>query len=310
MRKIAVVLLASAALALLAFPATATAGISIGRSIAVGADGEYNGDGKDVVRFGEDVEIPEDRVISGSLVVFGGDAVIAGTIEKDTVVFGGDVELKSTARVEGDLVNFGGKVTKAAGARIDGDEVDGPFFDRGFRFPSWVSTWFWFLQGTFVLIGTMALGALAVALFPEQTGRLAAASETEIWKSLGWGVLGMLAVPVGAIALSVTIIGIPFVILFFLALPLILLYGYVGVSRLLGRKVVASLNAASSSPVAEVLVGILILGLVGFVPVVGDIVRVIAVLIGLGAILVTKFGTGKPWRKAPQVSSSEAPVGQ
>ncbi|MCL5292094.1 MAG: polymer-forming cytoskeletal protein [Actinobacteria bacterium] len=303
-------------------PAMADIRISVNKSLPVAMAGaidsssaaDFESDGKDVVRFGESATIPRDKVV-GSLVVFGGDATvdgtvgeavvvfggnatIAGTVGRDVVVFGGNVELKPTAHIKKDLVNFGGKVKREEGARVDGSEVFGPKFVPGFRIPDWFSSWFWFFQGTVVLIGLMALGALSVALLPNETTRLASTVAAEPWKSLGVGVLAVLAIPFVLLALLITLIGIPIIPFFILALPIIFLYSYIGAGRLIGQKIIELINGTADVPILSVVVGILVLGLVGFVPVLGDIIKVAAVLVGLGAVLTTKFGTGRPWRRS------------
>ncbi len=56
----------------------------------------------------EDLEIEAGGVVDADVGIFGGNATIAGTINGDLVVFGGDVDLEASALVHGDCVVIGG----------------------------------------------------------------------------------------------------------------------------------------------------------------------------------------------------------
>lgn len=288
--------------------AVAAGGSSVSFAASLASSVDFAGDGKDIVRFGEGAKVGKGQVVSGSLVVFGGGATIAGTVEKDAVIFGGDVKLEPTAHIKGDFVSFGGKVEKAKGARVDGDEVTGKNIQGKNRWhmPSWFAEWLSFYLKTLALLGTMALSALVVALLPNQTERLAREAEAEPWKSLGIGFLAAILVPVALIAVALTLIGLLFIPFLLVALPIIFLYAYVGVSRLVGEKIIERMRATRTSPIIEALLGVLTLGLIGFVPIVGGIIKAVAFFIGLGAVILTKFGTGQPWRRRSEGSEHPA----
>lgn len=67
----------------------------------------------------------------------------------------------------------------------------------------------------------------------------------------------------------------------------------------------------SSSPLLGAVIGILLLGLIGFIPFFGGMIKAAAALLGLEAIFITKFGMGRPWRrrKAGVTGEAEAPPG-
>lgn len=107
----------------------------------------------------------------------------------------------------------------------------------------------------------------------------------------------MFLFPFVILALVLTLIGIPAIPLAAIVLAFGLFFGYVAAGRLVGERAIASLNGIESSPVVDTIVGLVILGLVGIVPILGGLIQGTAAVIGLGAVLTTKFGTGNPWFK-------------
>jgi hypothetical protein len=76
-----------------------------------------------VMRIGSDVHVPRNQVISGDLLVVGGDITVDGRVEGDVVSMGGNVQLNSTARVDGDVAAIGGQLTEEPGSSIGGQRV-------------------------------------------------------------------------------------------------------------------------------------------------------------------------------------------
>ncbi|MBE0447239.1 MAG: hypothetical protein IBX64_03915 [Actinobacteria bacterium] len=270
---------------------------------------------RDITRFGSNVVVREDEAV-GNVTVFGGNVTIDGTVEENITVFGGNLRLNGrvgenvthfggntilgeNAVIEGDFTHFGGTVTRAPGAEIRGTETTGPRIFRPF-----VS----FVSGLLSLIATLVLAAVVVALLPRQTAVLADTVEKQPLPSLGYGFLATILIPVVFILLFLLIIIgwilIPFVAI---AIPIIYLYGYIGVSRWLGGRIIEATHIVQESPIAQVLIGALVLGIVGFIPILGWLVVLLAAIAGLGAVLISKFGTGQPWRRGriPQAPPPE-----
>ncbi len=77
----------------------------------------------DIFRFWGNVTIEEDEVISGSVVVMKGKALIRGEVDGEVVSIFGDVELDSLGYVSGDVVSVGGKIYRDRGSFVGGDVV-------------------------------------------------------------------------------------------------------------------------------------------------------------------------------------------
>ena len=94
-----------AIVALVAIAALVTMNASSSR-----AAGEYRHAHGDVVEFGSDVTIPADQEVEGDVVVFSGDIKIHGKVDGSAVAFGGDLHIYPEGSVEKDTVSFGGSI--------------------------------------------------------------------------------------------------------------------------------------------------------------------------------------------------------
>lgn len=302
------------AIALLATPAAALA-----------SNGQVpNGD--DVVIFGQDYTLMGGQTIEGSLVVFGGNVTVesGAVIQDDLVVFGGNVDMDGqldgdvfilggnidlgpNAVVEGDVVSPGGNITQDPAAQIHGNQVSevGPFFSHGFSF-DWFS---WTLGGVvWSIFQALAMSAVAVliALFaPDHLRRTTGTIVQRPVEAGGLGCLTLVLLPFILIITIITLIG-PVVIAFLTIIALAL--GWVALGYELGRRLSRAFNQ-DWTIVLEAWVGTLSLGvvvsLIGIVPCVGWIAGVVLGGIGLGAVLLSRFGTlGEP---APEIASKPAP---
>jgi hypothetical protein len=63
---------------------------------------------EDITIFGDELEVQEGATVNGDVLIFGGNATLAGTINGDVTVMGGNVELAGT--INGNLVTFGGNI--------------------------------------------------------------------------------------------------------------------------------------------------------------------------------------------------------
>ncbi len=152
---------------------------------------------------------------------------------------------------------------------------------------------FGFLHSLTTALAVAALGALIVVLLPNQARQVSATAEKSLLPSLGVGCLTVLVALPLFVLLVVLIITIPAAVLLPLVLGAAWLFGWIALGWLVGDRVLAALQARESwrAPVITVIVGVLLLALVGAVPVIGWLVALAVGLIGLGAVILTRFGT-------------------
>ncbi len=176
-----------------------------------------------ILEFGDPVRVALDERV-GSVVSFGGDVTVAGTVTRTIVSFGGDVLLLPTARVGGALaetdasvVSFGGTITAREGAQVTGglERVEEGDWARALDVPvpnlgdmgSWVGFSFigWLVQTALFLV----LGLVGAALLPKQMVAVGRALSVRPGASIGWGALAFFfVVPAVALVLLISIIGI------------------------------------------------------------------------------------------------------
>lgn len=229
------------------------------------------------------------------IVVFHGDVLMEGEVHDLLLVFHGDVTV--TGHVVGDVVVFEGAVTIASGAVIDGDvaSFSEPVIEEGaevrgeirkpsrdfFRpvevFAARVALW---LAAT---VSLFLLGALLLAFAPRGMDAIARVWDAGKGTAALWGLVVLIGLPLGAILLMVTLVGIPFGLGTLLALALLYSIGYVVGAWAFGRSIVREPRSRWLSFLA----GFAIVRLLGLIPIVGGIVSLVVLVVGLGVAAVT-----------------------
>jgi hypothetical protein len=240
-----------------------------------------------IVRVGENVIVPQGAEVKSAVSV-GGSVTVAGKVQEDVVAIGGDVTLQDGATVGGDVVTVGGLVHKNPVAVIKGNIVE-------VKLPAAMVTkglgWGLAFMSLLSFVAFLVLAVILAALFPGQLGLVSYYVERQPGHALLWGFLAVIATPAAILLLILTIFGIPFIPVLLLILGAAFVFGYVSISQLLGKLTLKAFKVRGKPMAIEVLTGLAILFIVGFLPILGWIIKAIAGLMGLGAVAVTKFGT-------------------
>lgn len=267
-----------------------------------------------LVIFGGAVTTEPDSTVNGDLVLIGGSVQIGGIVQGNIVGIGGAVRLGSQAVVNGDVFTLGATLRRDDGARVTGQIINGidttitapvPGEDQGdFESPvepqaSKVSVntnpllkmiWFFFRIFLFA-----ALAVLLVMFLPEPVNRVARAATKQPVITGGAGLLTAVLAPIALVAITITLILIPVTFIVALLLVAAWLLGWVALGLETGRRIAKALNL-QWAPAISAGLGTLILSFVlgGFremLPCPGLIPQVLVGLWGLGAVLLTRFGT-------------------
>jgi hypothetical protein len=255
-------------------------------------DVDLDSNDNNLVRFGEDIVIPADKVIDGDVVAIGGDVTVYGRVKGDCVSVGGTVNVKDKGVVEGDAVSMGGGVATSDSASVGGSNVSlgSPWTHSHAFWPmvglfGAVGTGIWLLH-TIVRLGlTIFLAWLALLLAKERLVYAVDTMYSRFGRSFLWGLAGfggsLVALPtaivllilVGAIAiaiLAITIIGIPVAILLLIALILAIIglvlgimvgvfLGFLNGAMFLGQRVLGRTSDAGKKPLLAITVGVLLI---------------------------------------------------
>lgn len=244
-----------------------------------------------IVKIGDSVEVARGEEVD-NVVAVGGSVTVYGRVREDVVAVGGSVHVKDYGRVGGDAVAVGGSVVKDPTAVVAGSisEVGlagmGPMFGKG-MFGGWA------LFSVLSFIGYLGLVAILVALFPDQLARVSSVVDSKKMRTFLWGLLAaFLFVPV-IILLAISVAGIILIPVWIVVFGTGALFGYIAAAHFIGKKVLKAFKRNVKTAMAETLVGVVILALVGLVPVAGFVVKAVVSSMGLGGVALTWFGTKK-----------------
>ncbi len=249
---------------------------------------------QDIIKMNTDIEI-EKNMVAGDVVAIGGDVTVYGRVEKNVTAVGGSVILKANSYVGGQVVIVGGEIIKDPTAVV-GERVTQIYMPRfipsmtTFVKGGWLALWA--TISLLVLLGFLGLAILLAALIPENIGVAIMALEQTFIKMFLWGMLwAILVVPI-AVLLAISIIGILLIPVEILLVVLALVIGYIAAAVFIGKHVLSALKK-KSPPFVDAILGILVLFLIGFVPVIGPMIKAVFLTAGFGAVLTTRFGTIK-----------------
>ena len=230
------------------------------------------------------VTVAENGTVGGTFTAGAGTVVIDGTLEDDAEIGAETIQLGETASIGGDL-RYDGDLegnTDAVAGDIEEDPSVGVDIGPTIQpFASWLFT-------AYVFAVNLVVGAILLALFPGFSERVADRVAAGPLRSglVGLGVF--VGVPVLLIALALTVVGIPLSLIGALVFGLLV---WVGV--IYGQFAVAawalSLVGLGNRWLALV-VGLLAGTLLSRVPIVGDALTLLVLLLGLGAIARALYG--------------------
>ncbi len=233
---------------------------------------------------------------ASTVVVIGGDAVIAGTVTQNVVVIGGNVDIRPSAlvgtsltRSDSSIVVIGGHATVESGASVRGKtvEVTGLHIgglSRALASDAFVRP-FGLIAVWWQLLFLPIVALVVSALLPRQVRAVGRRARLRPWPSLGWGALGLLLTGVLLVVLAITIVGLIVVVPVALVLPGLLLFCVVAVAAIIGERLVQSSERYRANIIVAAVVGALLLSVIQLVPVIGGLATVLVALTGFGAML-------------------------
>lgn len=253
------------------------------------AQTDININDRNIIRFGEDVIVPANEELDNAY-AFGGDVTLeSGAHVTDTAIaLGGDVILESDARIDGDAYAIGGEVITADGAIVGGESgvLAQEWGWRMARNRGWNGFGLYYLSSlaSHVLLTLISAG-IGVLLMRWRPGFLPSLAETVRQfplQSIFWGLGGIVAAIGLVILLAISIIGILLLPPISVIITASVWVGSLGIALWLGEKI---WSKPDHTPTEQFLMGVLILGVIGLVPLAGGLVIAIANLVGFGALV-------------------------
>jgi hypothetical protein len=144
--------------------------------------------------------------------------------------------------------------------------------------------------------------ALVVAvLLPRQLALASSQIRTAFWPVVGAGLISIVLFSGLVIVfafLSLVLIGIPFLLVLAAFGLAVKIFGQVVIFYFFGESLGRSSNRRSPAPIAAVIIGLLVISLIKFIPILGFLFSFCLSIIGWGVAIRTKFGTTENWLKS------------
>lgn len=234
--------------------------------------------------------------VNGSVTASGGRVLIDGPVDGDVVSNAGRLTLGPNARLAGTLrYRSGDELVRDPAAQVAGAIEQLPLSggsgasvaqrESGWRVHAYRAggSWWWTL-------GLMAIAAVLVAVLPVTSQRVADGLRSNWAWSLLWGFVALVCIPIAALILAITIVGIPLALLTVLLYLTLLLLGYVGSAVAVGQWALARFKADAAGRIGwrigAAMAAVLVLALLGRLPFVGGLVALLAVLAGIGGVVL------------------------
>jgi hypothetical protein len=257
-----------------------------------------------VVSWGGDIRVL--GTVNESVINFGGTIVIEGNVGDTVVGFGSKIILTSTAKVEGDVLSLGGSLDRDPGSTIEGDTV---YFSTSEEVAKFLKEGVVGIFGLsllplliifklITLVIWFILAILLVAIFPRQISFASLQVRTSFWPIFGTGFLSIIiftGLIIFSVLLSFILIGIPILMALIAIGVIIKIFGRVVIFHFLGDIIYRAFGGKQTSALLAVVLGLIVFGLIGFIPIIGSLVSFVLSIIGWGAVIRTKFGSVENW---------------
>lgn len=276
---------------------------------------------RNITAFGGNVTLAEDAKLAGSIVGGGstlsidapvgkGATLTGGTVIINNVVNGnvwagvGELTMQPQGKINGNLVYVSQeKAQIVPGATISGSmtqtipEKKREHIQRE-TFLGITDATLFFKAIHFVSL--LVIGLLLITLAPNYVKRVNAHIVQRPGKSILVGLATVLAMPIVLFILLVTIVGIPLALIATALFAIVLYLAKFFVILLVGEKVAAWLKF-QTKPSVMFLIGLVLYELVTFIPIVGGLAAMAALLFGLGSVMLQKKALYTHLRKTKEI---------
>lgn len=226
------------------------------------------------------VHLSETGEIQGEMDVGAGDVRIDGGVGGDARIVAETIRIGEAATIAGSLIYDGelqGNQDAVAGDITRDQALGAGMLEDLQPFAPWIFT-------AYAFVFNLLLGAVLIGLFPQFSRGVGERVANAPLRSGVVGLAALIGVPILLALVAVSVVGIPFSlvgILFFLFIIWVgLVYGRFAVGFWLVRR------AGSNSLWLGLIVGLLVAAALELVPIVGNFLNLLILLVGLGALFI------------------------
>ena len=263
--------------------------------------------GRNLTAVGGNIEVAESAEIAGGAIFAGGNVTVEAPIGGEMYVGAGNLTLAN--QVDGNVQAVVGTLRLTSNAKINGDFTfysdEDPLIDESaivsgtitkrdppqdFRsfdtddikgFGSGARSSFKLAS----FLTTLVFGLLMIRFVPNYTKGVAYTVRDKIWKSLGYGLLSLILIPVVAFILLITVIGFPIGLLFVFSYVFYIYLAKIFIAVCIGDYLYEKLGRNKTQYLPYVL-GLVVYYVLTWIPIIGGLVNLVVLLLGLGAAVL------------------------
>lgn len=254
------------------------------------------------VTFGPSSEVGGSVITGGGMVVFNGEiagnvltgagaAQLAGDFGQDVMLEAGELQVLSNAVIGGNLTaNYEEKADVSDKAQIMGEQS----IERMYRSQkaehardrmTGVGKGMNQVRSTMSLVLGLVSGLVLMYLFPKATDAITNKMIKKPLPSLGWGFIKLLVLPITMMVLMVTVVGLPLAFMMLMGFAMGMMVSTWVAGKALGEKIYQESKAKwFKNRYLQFAVGLTLIKLLGLLPLVGWLIKLIAFLMGFGAL--------------------------
>jgi hypothetical protein len=213
--------------------------------------------------------------------------VISGQIDGEVFIEAEEITVLPSAIIGGKLRYKSDQEAKVEdGAQIfEGIERITPDAPQagGYTLGSFLWDAWWFLAA-------IVVGGVLLILFKPFVSEVKDTLLQSSLRSLGLGFLFLVCLPVAAVVLAITLLGVPLGVLTLICWFVLLYISKIFVALAVGEWLLARLrNGKISAPLLSLIAGLLLLTIVTLVPYAGMLIQIMIVSLGFGAFFITAY---------------------
>lgn len=255
------------------------------------------------VGIGQNVYIQPGQVENSDAVAIGGDVYVNGTVNGNAISIGGNVYVNGN--VKGDVTSIGGNINLGEQGKINGKSTEiGKSFNVPLKFRDNyfrnISSYYPKKANLATFILLFVFTVIIYEIMAKNIRGIAFEAGKNVGKSLIYGYVTLIAVPITTVLLIITIIGILLVPILFLVTYVIFLIGFTSLSLYCGKRMGIAVLKKDLSDIWCLFIGAALYELIKGISFagIGSIVSFFFVIpLSVGLALSTKFGTFKSWKR-------------
>jgi len=235
-----------------------------------------------------------DGSIGSSILGAGGEVTLSNYVGGDIILSVDKLTITSNADIQGNIKYTSPNEAKIqSGARISGDishlipeRPDEKEVAKKGILAGIAGAIVWKIL-SYVMI--LIIGIILILIAKKKITLMQTAIQKSPWQTLGWGALILIATPIAAIIVMITVIGLPLGIISLVIWGIALYLSQIPVALLLGRLIIWQNRELDSTGmmIGGLALGLLVLFILQLIPIIGWIFGLLVMVFGLGTLITS-----------------------